>query len=464
MDLDPVLLSRLQFAFVIAFHILLPAFTVGLSGFIVVLEGLYLWRRDPLHLRLSVFWTRIFAVSFGMGVVSGIVMPFQFGTNWSRFSDAGANVFGPLLAYEALVAFFLEAGFLGILLFGRKLVPPWVHFAAAAFVASGTIFSSFWILAMNSWMQTPVGHAVIDGRFFPADWVRIIFTPSFPYRLAHTVVGFFVTTGLVVAGVSAWHLKRRVHIDEARSALGMTLGLLGVLVPLQVVLGDLHGVNSVEHQPIKVAAMEGLWDTQARAPAVLFAIPDSNAETNRAEIAVPGLASLYLKHDIDATVQGLKSVPRDQRPPVLPVFFSFRIMVGMGLLMLALVVWAAILRMRRRLYETPAFLNACIVMLPAGFLAVVAGWTVTEVGRQPWLVYGLMRTRDGVSPTLATSDVMISFAIYIVVYLIVFGAGIFYMARLARAGPPVEVETRDAALGERPARPLSGARTEARLS
>jgi cytochrome d ubiquinol oxidase subunit I len=455
--MDPVFLSRVQFAFVIAFHILLPAFTVGLSGFIVVLEALHVWKRDTLYLRLSVFWTRIFAVSFGMGVVSGIVMPFQLGTNWSRYADATANVLGPLFAYEAMVAFFLEAGFLGILLFGRKLVPPWAHLFAAIMVGAGTLFSSFWILAANSWMQTPAGHTVVDGRFMPADWLAIIFNASFPYRIAHTVTGFFVTTGFVVVGVAAWHLKRGQHIVESRRTLGMTFALFAISVPLQVVLGDLHGVNSVEHQPVKVAAMEGLWETQARAPAVLFAVPDEARERNEYEIAIPALASLYLKHDFDATVQGLKSVTPDDRPPVIPVFYAFRIMVGLGLLMLAVVIWAGFLHWRGRLFDTPVFLNVCIAMIPAGFIAVVAGWTVTEVGRQPWVVYGLMRTRDAVSPSLTGANVALSLALYAIVYLMVFGAGIYYMARVARAGPPDHVDLRDARLSERPARPLSGA-------
>jgi len=455
--MDPVFLSRLQFAFVIAFHILLPAFTVGLSAFIVVLEGLFAWKRDQVYLRLSVFWTRIFAVSFGMGVVSGIVMPFQLGTNWSRYADLTADVLGPLFAYEAMVAFFLEAGFLGILLFGRKLVPPWAHFFAALMVGAGTLFSSFWILAANSWMQTPAGYTVVDGRFVPADWLAIIFNASFPYRIAHTVTAFFVTTGFVVVSVSAWHLMRARHVDTARRALGMTFILLALLVPLQVVLGDLHGVNTTEHQPIKIAAMEGLWDTQARAPSVLFAVPDEANERNRFEVAIPALASLYLKHDFDATVQGLKSVARSDRPPVVPVFYAFRLMVGIGLLMLALVLWAAVLHWRGRLFDSRLFHKACVAMAPAGFIAVVAGWTVTEVGRQPWVVHGLLRTRDAVSPSLTTADVATSLALYVLVYLIVFGAGIYYMARLARAGPPDEVEIRDARLGERPARPLSAA-------
>jgi cytochrome bd ubiquinol oxidase subunit I len=460
MELDPVLLSRLQFAFVIAFHILLPAFTVGLASFIVLLEGLHLVKRDPLYLRLSVFWTRIFAVSFGMGVVSGIVMPFQFGTNWSRYTDATGNILGPLFAYEGLVAFFLESGFLGILLFGRKRVPAWAHFFAAVMVAAGTLFSSFWILAANSWMQTPVGYDVVDGRYVPADWLAVIFNPSFPYRLVHTVTGFFLTTAFAVLGVTAWHLKHGRHVTEARTVLGMTVIFIAIFVPIQIFVGDLHGINTLHHQPVKLAAMEGLWDTQSHAPAVLFAIPDEAAERNRDEISIPTLASYYLGHSADAVIKGLKEAPPENRPPVAPVFFAFRVMVGIGMLMLATAYWGVWLRLRGRLYTSRAFHNACLVMLPAGFIAVLAGWTVTEVGRQPWVVYGLMRTRDAVSPSLTGTDVLTSIALYILVYLVVFGAGIFYMVRLARAGPPEHVDVREPTLDERPARPLSGAHAD----
>ena len=461
MEFDPVLLSRLQFAFVIAFHILLPAFTVGLASFIVLLEGLHLFRRDPLYLRLSVFWTRIFAVSFGMGVVSGIVMPFQFGTNWSRYADATSNVLGPLFAYEGLVAFFLEAGFLGILLFGRKRVPPPAHFFSAVMVAAGTLFSSFWILAANSWMQTPVGYEIVDGRFVPVHWLDVIFNPSFPYRLVHTVTGFYLTTAFAVLGVTAWHLKRASHVTEAQAVMRMTVTFIAIFVPIQIIAGDLHGINTMHHQPIKVAAMEGLWETRSRAPAVLFALPDQRAQRNRLEIAIPALASVYLAHSPDAVIKGLKEAKPADQPPVAPVFFAFRIMVGVGLLMLATALWGLWLRWRGRLFTTPAFLTACVVMLPAGFVAVIAGWTVTEVGRQPWVVYGLMRTRDAVSPSLTGGDVLLSLALYVLVYAVVFGAGIYYMVRLARAGPPSQVDLREPRLDERPARPLSAAEADA---
>ncbi|HEY3180749.1 MAG TPA: cytochrome ubiquinol oxidase subunit I [Casimicrobiaceae bacterium] len=461
MDLDPVFLSRVQFAFVIAFHILLPAFTVGLASFIVLLEGLHLVTRNALYLRLSVFWTRMFAVSFGMGVVSGIVMPFQFGTNWSRYADATSNVLGPLFAYEGMVAFFLEAGFLGIMLFGRKRVPPWAHFFSSVMVAAGTLFSTFWILAANSWMQTPVGHEVVDGRFVPADWLAVIFNPSFPYRLVHTVTGFYLTTAFAVLGVTAWHLKRGRHIAESQAVMAMTITFVAIFVPVQIVAGDLHGINTLHHQPVKLAAMEGLWDTQSRAPAVLFAIPDEKAERNRFEVSIPVLASYYLAHSADAVIKGLKEAAPVDRPPVAPVFFAFRIMVGIGLLMLAMAIWGLWLRWRGNLFTSRAYQTACIAMVPAGFIAVLAGWTVTEVGRQPWIVHGLMRTRDAVSPSLTGADVLMSVLLYVIVYIIVFGAGIYYMARLARAGPPEQVELREPKFGERPARPLSGAEADA---
>jgi len=460
MELDPIFLSRLQFAFVVAFHILLPAFTIGLAAFIVVLEGLYLLKRDETYLRLSLFWVKIFAVSFGMGVVSGIVMPFQFGTNWSEFADATANVTAPLLGYEGLTAFFLEAGFLGIMLFGRKLVPQWAHFFASVMVASGTLFSAFWILSVNSWMQTPAGYELVDGRFFPADWFAVIFNPSFPYRFAHTVTAFMVTTGFVVVGVAAYYLRHGRHIAESRAMMSMTLWLLSFSVPLQLVIGDSHGLNTLAHQPVKIAAVEGLWETEARAPMVLFGIPDEAAETNLYEIAIPALASIYLTHDIDGVVQGMKAFPREDRPPIIPVFFAFRVMVGIGVLMLAVVVWSWWLRARKRLFDSRPFLAACQAMIPFGFIAVIAGWIVTEVGRQPWVVYGLLRTGDAVSPSLTGTDVLISLALYIAVYAVVFGAGLFYLVRLVRTGPPTEIEPHEPELRHRPARPLSAAEAE----
>jgi cytochrome d ubiquinol oxidase subunit I len=435
MSLDPVILSRLQFFWVIGLHILLPAFTVGMACFVALLEWRY-WRTgDRVYFRLSAFWLKIFAIAFGLGVVSGIVMPFQFGTNWSRFSDATGNVLGPLMAYEVLTAFFLEASFLGILLFGRNLVPQWAHLFAAVMVAAGTLFSSFWILAANSWMQTPAGHEIADGRYFPADWWQVVFNPSFPYRLAHTVTAFLITTGFVVLAVAAAYLRRGRAVAESRRMLSMTLWLLTALVPLQILIGDWHGLNTLEYQPEKIAAMEGDWETRSGMPLVLFAWPDEEAETNRSAIEIPYLGSLILTHSLDGTVRGLKEWPAADRPPVAIVFWSFRAMVGIGVLMLAIVVLGNLLRWRDRLYDQRWFLFLCQAGLPLGFLAVIAGWITTEVGRQPWVVYHQLRTADAVTPSLSTHDVMLSLALYVVVYLIAFPASFFYIRALVRAGP-----------------------------
>ena len=435
MDLDPLFLSRLQWAWVIAWHILLPAFTVGLASYIAVLEGLYFFTRREIWFRISRFWTRIFSVSFAMGVVSGIVMPFQFGTNWSRFSDAAANVISPLLAYEDLMAFFLEATFLGVLLFGRKLVPAWAHFFAACMVALGTLFSSFWILAANSWMQTPAGYEVHDGRFFPTDWLAIVFNPSFPYRLAHNVSAFYVTTGFVVLGVGAWLVRRGGFAPESRLMVGMALGFLSLFVPLQIFLGDQHGLNTLEYQPAKLAAIEGRWETVSPTPLTLFGIPDQQAERNDYAIDIPYLGSLILTHSLTGEIKGLKDWPPDQRPPVWPVFFAFRIMVGIGFLMLGVVALGGVLWWRNRLFETTWFLRLCQWVAPLGFVAVIAGWTTTEVGRQPWTIYGLLRTSQSVSPSLTGPDVLLSLLAYMAVYLIMFPAGVAVMARIIREGP-----------------------------
>jgi cytochrome d ubiquinol oxidase subunit I len=435
MDLDPLLLSRLQFAWLIAWHILLPAFTVGLASYIAFLEGLYFVTRREIYFRISVMWTKIFAISFGMGVVSGVVMPFQFGTNWSQYADATANVLSPLFAYEALMAFFLEASFLGILLFGRKLVPRWAHFVAALMVAFGTLLSAFWILAANSWMQTPAGAVMENGLFYPVSWLEIIFNPSFPYRFAHTVVAFYVTTGFVVVGVAAHFLLRRRFVEEARAMLSATLWLLTVLVPLQIFIGDEHGENSFRYQPAKVAAIEGHWETQSRAPWVVFAWPDAEAEVNHFAIEMPLAGSLILTHDVNGVVRGLKDFPRDERPPVVIPFFAFRIMLAIGGLFLLMVGWALWLRYRRRLYDSVYFLKACVSVAPLGFVAVIAGWTMTEVGRQPWTVYGLLRTADSVTPSLTGFDVLLSLIGYMAAYLVIFPAGIFFMARVVRHGP-----------------------------
>jgi cytochrome bd ubiquinol oxidase subunit I len=458
MHLDPELLSRMQFAWVIGWHILLPAFTVGLASFIAFLEGIYAVTRRPVFLNLSQFWLRIFAISFGMGVVTGIVMPFQFGTNWSRFSDAASNVISPLLAYEGLTAFFLEATFLGILLFGRKLVPPFVHFIAAALVAVGTLSSSFWILAANSWMQTPAGYEIIEGRFFPKDWFEIIFNPSFPFRLAHTVSAFYVTTAFVVLGVGAYTIRRGQFPAEGRMMLRLALWFLAFFVPLQIALGDMHGLNTLKHQPAKLAAMEGLWEGGHGVPASIIGWPDQAAERNRAELAIPGLGSLYLTHSWEGEVKGLKDFPPDQRPPVAVVYLAFRIMVGIGLLMLAIVVTGLVLMARGRLDQARWYMRLCQVATCLGFAAVIAGWTTTEVGRQPWTVYGLMRTVDSVSPSLTGTDVLVSFLLYVAVYLVIYPVGLSLMLRTVWRGIFPSDETASVVAG-RPKSPIDALAT-----
>lgn len=454
MSLDALVLSRLQFAFVVAFHFLLPAFTIGLASYIAVLEGLHLVTRRPVYLRISNFWIKIFAVSFGMGVVSGIVMPFQFGTNWSRYSDMAADVVAPLMAYEGLMAFFLEAGFLGILLFGRKLVPPWAHFFAALMVAIGTLFSTFWILVVNSWMQTPSGFSMVDGRFFPQDWLEVIWNPSFPFRFMHTVAAVYLTTAFTVIGTAAFYLRRGRFAEESRTMLKMGLGLASILVPLQAGLGDLHGLSTLHHQPVKLAAMEGIWDTGTRQPMVLFAVPDSQAETNYFEIGIPGLASLYLTHDVDGRVVGLRDFPKEDRPPVGVVFYAFRVMLAMWGIMLLLTVWGWWLAFRHQLFDTPLYLRALNYAIPVGYIAVTFGWITTEAGRQPWVVYGHLRTADAVTPNLTAGDVTLSLLLYALVYFFVFGAGVYYLVKLVRAGP-LAAPAHEPRLNERPARPLS---------
>jgi cytochrome d ubiquinol oxidase subunit I len=434
MTLDPLVLSRLQFAWVIAWHILLPAFTIGLASYIALLEGIYFATGKDIWVRISAFWTRIFAIAFGMGVVSGVVMPFQFGTNWSRFSDATANVISPMLAYEGLTAFTLEAGFLGVLLFGRNLVPRWAHFVSALLVAAGTLFSSFWILVTNSWMQTPAGYRIADGIFYPTDWMAIIFNASFPYRFMHTVSAFYVTTGFAVMGVAAYLLRRKKSTAEARLMLSVTLWLLTAMVPLQIFLGDLQGLNTLHHQPAKLAAIEAHWQRQTHAPLALFALPDEQAETNRALIEVPELGSVILTHDSAGMVPGLKDFPRQDRPPVAIPFFAFRLMVGLGLIMLALVMVGGWLRLRGGLYDRDWYLRGLMLASPIGFAAVVAGWTVTEVGRQPWTVYGVLRTAQSVTPSLSGGDVLLSLAGYVAVYAIMFPAGLWMAARIVRGG------------------------------
>ncbi|ERS91015.1 membrane protein [Marinobacter sp. C1S70] len=456
MELDPLLLSRIQFAFVVSFHAIFPVFTIGLASYIAVLEGLGFKTGNPVWLKLSTFWTKVFAVVFGMGVVSGIVMSFQFGTNWSNFSQATANFLGPVLSYEVITAFFLEAAFLGVLLFGRNKVPAGVHLFAAIMVATGTFISSFWILAANSWMQTPAGFELIDGVFHVTSWSEAIFNPSFQYRFMHMGLASFLTGSFVVAGVSAWYLLRGREVEANRKALSMCLWLILFIAPAQLVVGDFHGLNTLEHQPTKVAAMEGNWETSSNVPLLLFAIPDQEAQTNHFEIGIPSMASLILTHEWDGVVPGLKDVPREEQPPVAIVFWSFRIMVGIGTLMIIVGLTGLALRRGGRYFQSTWFLQVLRVMSIAPFVAVLTGWFVTEVGRAPWLVYGIMDQASSVTPSLTGGMALFTLIGYIVVYAAVFSAGVYYLMRVLYVGLEDQHDEEEHE-AERPARPLSAA-------
>jgi cytochrome bd ubiquinol oxidase subunit I len=433
MDFDPVLLARLQFAFTISFHIIFPSFTIGLAAYIATLEVMWSWTGKDHFRRIARFWTKIFAVSFAMGVVSGIVLSYELGTNWSRFSASFGNIIGPLAGYEVLAAFFLEATFLGILLFGTDRVPRWLHVFSAIAVAVGTAMSAFWILSANSFMHTPAGHEMRGGLAYPNDWWAIVFNPSFPYRLAHMLNASYLTGGFVVLAVGARYLLAGRHVEEARTMLRMSIGLLAILAPLQLLLGDLHGLNTLKHQPIKVAAMEGHWDGSKPGDFHIFAWPDEQAETNRFAISIPRGSSLILTHDPDGLFPGLTSVPASDRPPVVLVFFAFRIMLAIGFFMIAAALFGAWLWWRGQLFATSWYLRVMAHTWWIGFVAVLAGWIVTESGRQPWVVHGLMRTADATSPVLAGS-IATTLVLFVLVYGIIFSAGIYYINRLLARG------------------------------
>ena len=440
---DPaIFIARLQFAITIGFHIVLAAFSIGLANFLLVLEALWLRRKQQIYLDSYKFWLRIFALTVAVGVASGLVMEFEFGTNWGRLATKAGAVIGPLMFYEVMVAFFLEAGFLGIMLFGLHKVGPRLHFFATLMVALGSLFSAFWILSANSWMHTPAGFSITaDGRFVPEDWLAIIFSPSFPYRFVHMIFAAFLCTAMVVAATGAWHLLRDNRNSYARSMFSMGLWAVAVIAPLQIVAGDLHGLNTLEHQPQKVAAMEGAWERPPEGqgePLRLFAIPDMEAQRNHFEVAIPHLGSLYLRHDWTGTIKSLNEFPAADIPPVPVVFFAFRIMVGLGLAMAALGIASLVLRRRGRLYETRWLQRATVWLAPAGFVAMISGWVVTEVGRQPFTVYNLLRTVDSNSP-VSLSFVTGSTLGIVAVYTLVFGLGLFYLLR-ALAKPPGENE------------------------
>ena len=439
------LLARTQFAFTVSFHFLFPAFTIGLASYLAVLEGLWLKTGKGVYANLYRYWLKIFAVVFAMGVVSGLVMSYQFGTNWAVFSDKAGPVIGPLMAYEVLTAFFLEAGFLGVMLFGINKVGKKLHFLATCAVAIGTAVSAFWILAVNSWMQTPVGYEVgANGQFLPGpSWSGIIFNPSFPYRLTHTVLAAYLTTAFAVGGVGAWHLLRDKTNPGARKMFSMAMWMATLVAPVQIVAGDFHGLNTLAHQPAKVMAMEGHFQSHPKgAPLILFGIPNSQAERIDYAVEIPKASSLILKHDPEAPLNGLDTVAPENRPPVGVVFWAFRVMVGLGLAMAGLGLLSLFMRWRSKLYDSRVLHRLAVLMGPAGFIAVIAGWVVTEVGRQPYTIYGLLRTEHSVSP-LDAPAVGGSLLVFVIVYFIVFGAGIWYLLRLAQKAPDAHEATLD---------------------
>jgi cytochrome d ubiquinol oxidase subunit I len=459
MEWDALLLSRLQFAFTIGFHIIFPAFTIGLASFLAVLEGLWLFTRKPLFKNLYLFWVKIFALSFGMGVVSGVVMSYQFGTNWSLFASITGSVIGPLLAYEVLTAFFLEASFLGIMLFGWKRVGSGLHFFSTCMVAIGTLISAFWILSANSWMQTPQGWTwAEDGAMIATNFAEVIFNPSLPTRLAHMVLAAFLTTAMVVAGASAFTLLKKKAIPESRTALRMAILMMAIVTPIQIMVGHESGIVAGHHQPAKVAALEGWWTTRTQQPTVLIGWPDEEAETNHFELAIPGFGSTVNNAGPDDVLPGLDQFAEQDRPPVWITFWAFRIMVGMGLIMLTLGLWGAVAWALKRLDAATWYHRALVLAAPSGFVAVLTGWITAEVGRQPYVVYGVLRTADAVSPVSAAS-VATSLLLFMVVYAIVFSAGALYILRLMAKGP----ESDEAApqSNQPPGTPLAAAIEEA---
>ncbi|RXZ33152.1 cytochrome ubiquinol oxidase subunit I [Oxalobacteraceae bacterium CAVE-383] len=471
-------LARIQFGFTISFHIIFPAITIGLASYLVVLEGCWLRTGRPMYRDLYHFWLKIFAVNFGMGVVSGLVMAYQFGTNWSFFSEFAGSVTGPLLAYEVLTAFFLEAGFLGVMLFGWNRVGPGLHFLSTAMVAGGTLISATWIVASNSWMQTPQGYEIADGRVIPVDWLQVIFNPSFPYRWLHMSVAAFLATALFVGATGAWHLLKNRHAGNANQAAGqandravrkmlsMAMWMVLIVAPIQAMIGDAHGLNTLKHQPAKIAALEGHWENepgQQGTPLVLFALPDMAQERNRYAVEIPRLGGLILTHDWNGRIKGLKEFAPQDRPNSSIIFWTFRTMVGLGMLMIALGLWSWLLRRKDAIYSSPLFLRAALCMGPAGLVSILAGWYTTEIGRQPWVVYGLMRTRDAVSAHGA-GPLAFTLGLFIIVYLFVFGVGVAYILRLVRKGPVPYQEQRAAPGGpgreRQQMRPLSAPTAE----
>jgi cytochrome d ubiquinol oxidase subunit I len=450
MEFDAVLLSRIQFAFLVTFHIIFPSFTIGLGAWLATIEGARLVTGKPVYRRVFDFWLKVFAVSFGMGVVTGIIMAFQFGTNWGVLAERSGSIQGPLLGYEAFTAFLLEASFFGVMLLGRERVPPWFYFVACCMVAIGTMFSSFWILCNNSWMQVPLGHSIVNGKIIPADWWAITTGPIVRVRWPHMLLAAFLTTGVCVIATGAWYALRGIFPEERRVMLHWGLGIVAVLIPIQLFIGHLTGLYVLKYQPAKFAAIEARWQTQQPATEVLIAIPDPAQQKNLFAIEIPKLGSYIASGNWTAKEVGLDSFPPEDRPPVVIPFFTFRIMVGMGLIMLAVSWFGNFLRWRGTLESTRWFLWGAFLSFPAGFVAVLSGWYTAEVGRQPWVIYGLLRTKDAVTPSLTTGDVLFSLAAYFVVYLFVMTFGMYYIYQLLRDGPSGPASAIPGATPERP--------------
>ncbi|GAB4393214.1 MAG: cytochrome ubiquinol oxidase subunit I [Gammaproteobacteria bacterium] len=432
--MNPDILSRIQFGITIGFHIIFPTLNIGLATFLVIMEGLWLKTRNTEYLKICKFWTKIFALTFGMGVVSGVFLSYELGTNFNRFSEAFGGVLGPLFNYEVLSAFFLEAGFLGIMMFGWNRVKPKVHFSATLLVAVGTTISAFWIMSANSWMQTPAGYYIQEGRYIIDNWTQAIFNPSFIPRFIHMLMSSYISASFFIAGVSAWYIIKNQHTQLGKIGLKFAIIAALILMPIQIFMGDLVGLEVHHNQPLKTAAMEANWVTQPGAPLVLFALPDAEHETNRYEISIPYLASLINTHSLNGVLTGLDSAPKADRPPILPVFFGFRIMVGIGLFLLLVAGTGVLLLARKKLFKSQRFLKLLMYCVPLGFIATIFGWITAEIGRQPWAVYHLMRTNNATT-VLPWTHVWLSLTAITAIYLVIFGFYLYYLSKLIRKGP-----------------------------
>lgn len=444
MEFDAVLLSRLQFGFTIAFHIVFPSLTVGLASFLVLLESLWLITKRPGYRRLYRFWIQIFAIAFSLGIITNVAVLYQFGTNWSRFAELTGNVLGPLMGYKLLTTFCVEAPFLGIMLFGWRKLGPGLHFIATCIVAIGALASTFWMVSANSWMQSPAGYELIEGVFYVTRWWDVVFNPTFPLRLFQMVNGSFLTTLFVVVGISALHMVRKIAVEDATVMLRLGLTLVAILAPVQLVSGHLLGVQVHQYQPAKLAAIAGYWETTQGAPLVLFALPNQDSEKNSAEISIPNLGSRMLTGDWNGQIEGLKTWAKEDQPPMTIVFWAFRIMVGIGVLMGLIGLYGAFLALRHKIADARWFQRLLIAFMPAGFIAIIAGWTVAEVGRQPFVIYGLFRTEDALSP-ISDQQVAASLVAFVLAYAAVLITGIYYITQIVGTGPLLEEDSASAA-------------------